>query len=84
MARKTLKMSPRPDLKRLRRHKLISWERSINIKTPYELEIMREAGRINAEALNAAVALIKPGVTTAELNAAFEAVQKKYERLFAL
>jgi len=39
---------------------------------------MREAGRINAEALDAAVALIKPGVTTAELNAAFEAVQKKY------
>jgi methionyl aminopeptidase len=57
---------------------LISWERSINIKTTQELEIMREAGRINAEALNAAVALIKPGVTTAELNAAFEAVQKKY------
>jgi methionyl aminopeptidase len=57
---------------------LISWERSINIKTAQELEIMREAGRINAEALNAAVALIKPGVTTAELNVAFEAVQKKY------
>jgi methionyl aminopeptidase len=57
---------------------LISWERSINIKTPQELEIMREAGRINAEALDAAVALIKPGVTTTELNAAFEAVQKKY------
>jgi len=57
---------------------LISWERSINIKTPQELDVMREAGRINAEALDAAVALIKPGVTTAELNAAFEAVQKKY------
>lgn len=40
---------------------------------------MREAGRINAEALGAATALIKPGVTTAELNAAFEAVQKKYD-----
>jgi methionyl aminopeptidase len=57
---------------------LISWERSINIKTPAEIEIMREAGRINAEALNAALALIKPGVTTAALNTAFEAVQKKY------
>jgi methionyl aminopeptidase len=57
---------------------MISWERSINIKTPQEIEIMREAGRINAEALNAAVALIEPGVTTAELNAAFEAVQKRY------
>jgi len=40
---------------------------------------MREAGRINAEALAAAVALVKPGVTTAELNAAFEGVQKKYD-----
>lgn len=39
---------------------------------------MREAGRINAESLAAAVALVKPGVTTAELNAAFESVQKKY------
>lgn len=58
---------------------MVSWERSINIKTPYEIEIMREAGRINAEALAAAVALIKPGVTTAELNATFEAVQKKYD-----
>ena len=58
---------------------MVSWERSINIKTPYEIKIMREAGRINAESLAAAVALIKPGVTTAELNAAFEAVQKKYD-----
>jgi methionyl aminopeptidase len=57
---------------------MISWERSINIKTPYEIQIMREAGRINAESLAAAVALVKPGVTTAELNAAFESVQKKY------
>ena len=58
---------------------MVSWERSINIKTPYELDIMREAGRINAESLAAAVAMIKPGVTTAELNAAFEAVHKKYD-----
>lgn len=40
---------------------------------------MREAGRINAEALAAAVALIEPGVTTAALNEAFEAVHKKYD-----
>jgi methionyl aminopeptidase len=58
---------------------LISWERTINIKTPQEIEIMREAGRINAEALNAALALVKPGVTTAALNAAFEAVHKQYD-----
>ncbi len=58
---------------------MISWERSINIKSPYELKIMREAGRINAEALAGVVALVKPGVTTAELNEAFEAVQKNYD-----
>lgn len=58
---------------------MISWERSINIKTPYEIEIMREAGRINAEALAAVVAMVEPGVTTAALNEAFEAVHKKYD-----
>jgi len=57
----------------------VSWERSINIKSAYELEIMREAGRINAEALAAAVSLIEPGVTTMALNEAFEAVHKKYD-----
>lgn len=57
---------------------MISWERSVNIKTPYEIGIMREAGRINAEALQAALDLVAPGVTTAELNAAFEAVHQKY------
>lgn len=40
---------------------------------------MREAGRINAEALAAAVALVKPGVTTGELNEAFEAVHRHYD-----
>lgn len=39
---------------------------------------MREAGRINAEALAAARAIIRPGVTTADLNAAAEEVHKKY------
>ena len=40
---------------------------------------MREAGRINAEALAAAsVNFYRPGVTTADLNAAAEEVLKKY------
>ncbi len=39
---------------------------------------MREAGRINAEALYTAVEMVKPGITTAELNEAFERVQEKY------
>jgi len=39
---------------------------------------MRIAGRINAEALAAACAIARPGVTTADLNAAAEEVLKKY------
>jgi methionyl aminopeptidase len=40
---------------------------------------MREAGRINAEALSEAVATIKPGVTTAKLNEVFESIHKRYD-----
>lgn len=39
---------------------------------------MRTAGRINAEALTAAYQMIRPGVSTADLNAAAEEVLKKY------
>ena len=46
------------------------WKRGISLKTPDELAIMREAGRINARALAAARAAIRPGVTTADINAA--------------
>ncbi|HEX2980392.1 MAG TPA: type I methionyl aminopeptidase [Anaerolineaceae bacterium] len=56
----------------------MSWERQINIKSAHELEIMREAGRINAEALAAARAAIRPGATTADLNAAAEEVLRKH------
>ena len=56
----------------------MSWDRQINIKTPDEIAIMREAGRINAEALAAAKAIIAPGITTADLNAAAEEVLNKY------
>jgi methionyl aminopeptidase len=56
----------------------MAWDRVINIKTADELIIMREAGRINAEAIAAAVAVIKPGATTAELNHAAEEVLKKH------
>jgi methionyl aminopeptidase len=55
------------------------WDRMINIKSTDEIAIMREAGRINAEAIAAAVAIIRPGVTTADLNAAVEEVLKKHE-----
>jgi len=56
----------------------MSWDRQITIKSPDEIAIMREAGRINAEALAAAHAVIRPGATTADVNAAVEEVLKKY------
>jgi methionyl aminopeptidase len=56
----------------------MAWDRQITIKTPQELEIMRKAGRINAEALAATFAVIRPGVSTADLNAAAEEVLHKY------
>lgn len=56
----------------------MSWDRQITIKTPQEIAVMREAGRINAEALAAARAIIRPGVSTADLNAAAEEVLRKH------
>ena len=56
----------------------MSWERQISIKSSRELEIMRVAGQINAEALQAASDAAIPGATTADLNAAAEAVLKKH------
>ncbi len=56
----------------------MSWDRHINLKSAHELSIMREAGRINAEALAAVALMIKPGVTTDELNEVAESVLRKY------
>jgi methionyl aminopeptidase len=56
----------------------MSWARQVHLKNPAEIAIMREAGRINAEALAAARQLMKPGVSTADLNAAAEEVLKKH------
>ena len=56
----------------------MSRERQINIKTPAQLQIMREAGRINATALAAVRERLQPGVTTADLNAAAEEVLKSH------
>jgi methionyl aminopeptidase len=57
---------------------MMSWERQITIKSKRELELMRTAGKINAEALQAVADLAQPGVTTAELNEAADAVLKKH------
>jgi len=53
-------------------------ERDINIKSPAEIVLMREAGRVNALALAAVRELLHPGVTTADLNAAAEEILRKY------
>jgi methionyl aminopeptidase len=52
--------------------------RQIHIKSPDELKIMRQAGRINAEIMATVKNLIQPGVSTADLNAAAEDVLKKH------
>lgn len=57
---------------------MMSWDRQITIKSPHEIEIMKIAGRINAEALAAAKVVIQPGATTADINAAAEEVLSKY------
>jgi methionyl aminopeptidase len=56
----------------------MSWERQIHVKSPAEIESMRDAGRINAMALAAVKELLQPGVTTADLNAAAEGVLRKH------
>ncbi len=56
----------------------MSRERRINIKTPAQLQIMRDAGRINATVLAAVRERLQSGVTTADLNAAAEEVLKSY------
>jgi methionyl aminopeptidase len=56
----------------------MSWARQIHIKSPAELQIMREAGRINATVLATVKELLKPGVSTADLNAAAEEVLRKH------
>jgi methionyl aminopeptidase len=57
---------------------MMSSDRQIHIKSPGELKIMRQAGRINAEILATIKNLIQPGVSTADLNAAAEEVLKKH------
>lgn len=57
---------------------MMSWERSITLKTAHEIEIMRAAGKINAQALAAARQAIRPGVTTADLDEAAAEVLRKH------
>ena len=56
----------------------MSWERNIVIKSQAEIATLREAGRINAMALDAVRKLVHPGVMTADLDAAAEEVIRKH------
>jgi methionyl aminopeptidase len=56
----------------------MDWARQINLKTPAEIAIMREAGRINATVHATVRELLQPGISTADLDAAAEEVLRKY------
>jgi len=56
----------------------MSLGRQVHLKSPDELKIMRDAGRINAEILATVRSMIQPGVSTADLNAAAEEVLRKH------
>jgi methionyl aminopeptidase len=57
---------------------MMSWDRNVVIKSAAELALMREAGRLNALALKTVREMIRPGVTTGELDAAAEEVIRKH------
>lgn len=52
--------------------------RGVVIKSERELALMREAGKINAKALTAAVSVIQHGVSTAEVDAAAAEVLREH------
>lgn len=56
----------------------MSWDRNVVIKSPREIEVMRQAGRINAEALAATRAALRPGNTTADLDSVAAEVIRKH------
>lgn len=57
---------------------MMGLERGIVIKSPAELSLMRESGRVNALALETAHQMIKPGVTTQEIDEAVAEVIRKH------
>ncbi|OGO69169.1 MAG: type I methionyl aminopeptidase [Chloroflexi bacterium RBG_19FT_COMBO_62_14] len=57
----------------------MNWSRGVVLKSDRELAIMRRAGRINALALLAAVEAVRPGATTADLDAAAVEVLRQHK-----
>jgi methionyl aminopeptidase len=51
----------------------------INLKSPREISLMREAGRVVAKALDQVRRMATPGVTTAELDEAVQAIFKEHD-----
>lgn len=62
----------------------MKWRHGVVLKSRLELEAMREAGRVNALALSAAAAIVRPGVTTSEIDEAAATVlhENKAEAAF--
>jgi methionyl aminopeptidase len=56
----------------------MSWRRGIEIKNEVELEAMRRAGQVNADALAAAASIVRPGVTTADIDQMASEVLKRH------
>ncbi|MCC6955792.1 MAG: type I methionyl aminopeptidase [Anaerolineales bacterium] len=56
----------------------MSWDRNVVIKNKEELQRMREAGYVNALALQTVRDMVRPGVTTIELDAAAEEVIRRH------
>ena len=54
------------------------WDRGIVIKSRDEVALLQHAGAVNALALDTVRAMIRPGITTGELNAAAEEVIRKH------
>lgn len=54
------------------------FESRINLKSEAEIALMREAGRLNAQTLEAVKAEIRPGVSTGELNEVAESFQRAH------
>jgi methionyl aminopeptidase len=52
--------------------------RPIHLKSEKELQLMRQAGQVNAEILSTIKSMIRPGTSTADLNDAANAVLKKH------
>ncbi len=71
-------MKTRPRLAPPRSSLRPGWGRGVVLKSERELEQMREAGRVTALALQAAREIVRPGATTAEIDAAADEVLRRH------